>query len=164
MERTGYSRRHKPPAQVAQNGESLRHAFLELLDGGPDRVSSIWPQRVALCLATLSVLAFVCAWLNFQVRGPRGHAHLQQTDHHSLVMAGIGIIDGLAAVVAGTLWKSVRVGRSGLTISDLFRSEEVSFGDVCLLVPSRGLFGNVMRVHFRRPTRFGWGVGYVPRE
>lgn len=148
---------------MAEESERLRQGFLELLDGERDRVSSAWPQRVSLCLASVAVLALACAWLNLQLKGPRGHGNLRH-DHHSLVMAGIGVFDGLAAVAVGTFWKNVRVGRNGFTISDLFRSEEVSFEDVCLLVPGRGLFGNVMRVHFRRPTRFGWGVGYVPRD
>ncbi len=163
MDEVEWNSEMSPTVGMDTQGDGLRHAFLELLEGGRDRVSSAWPVRVAFCLASVAVLALVCAWLNFQMgRGlGRRDMHVQS---HSLAMAGIGVIDGLAALVVGTLWKSVRVGANGFTVSDLFRSEEVLFEDVCLVVPGTGVFGDVMRLHFRRPTRFGWGVVYVPRD
>lgn len=58
--------------------------------------------------------------------------------------------------------KSVAFDGNRYRITGLFLTEEIAPGDVCLVVEARGAFWNTIRLHFNRPTRFGYDVAFVP--
>lgn len=69
----------------------------------------------------------------------------------------------LAVAFAGVImWKRVRRGADHYHVSDFIRSETIPFVDVCMVVEERGLIWNRLHIHFKRKTRFGWSVSYVP--
>jgi hypothetical protein len=74
----------------------------------------------------------------------------------------LGIVSAFVSMSAFLAWKRVWRGEQHYIVSNLFKSETISFGDVCLVVEAHGLIWNTVRVHFNRPTRFGWDITFVP--
>ncbi len=74
----------------------------------------------------------------------------------------LGTAQTVIALVGFVLWKHVRRGPDHFHVSDFIRSETISFVDVCMVVEGHGVIWNTSHIHFRRLTRFGWSVSYVP--
>lgn len=78
------------------------------------------------------------------------------------VLLLLGIVHTGVALVGWVMWKCIRRGPDHYHVSDFIRSETISMVDVCMVVQERGLLWRGVRIHFRRSTRFGWSVAYVP--
>ena len=74
----------------------------------------------------------------------------------------LGIAHAIVALAGFVSWKRVRRGADHYHVSDFIRSETISLVDVCMVVEERGFIWNTVHIHFRRLTRFGWSVSYVP--
>ncbi len=74
----------------------------------------------------------------------------------------LGIVHAVVAMAGFVRWKRVRRGPGHYHVSDFIRSETISLVDVCMVVEERGFMWNSVHIHFRRLTRFGWSVSYVP--
>jgi len=77
-----------------------------------------------------------------------------------LLSMGIGHL--FIALAGFVMWKRVQSGAGHYVISDFVKSERIPFENVCMVVQSHGLIWESIRIHFRRPTRFGRSVAYVP--
>lgn len=77
-------------------------------------------------------------------------------------MLVLGIVHAVVALAGFIMWKHVRRGPDHYHVSDFIRSETISLTDVCMVVEERGFLWNSVHIHFRRLTRFGWSVSYVP--
>lgn len=119
--------------------------------GFRQRISSRWTQWIVL-LTTLGALVAISVVLKTRMFAGK----------MPWVWSVLGITSALAAVVPFVAWKQVWRGERHYMVSNLFKSEVISFDDVCLVVEARGLIWNTVRVHFKRPTRFGWDVNFVP--
>lgn len=87
---------------------------------------------------------------------------LLNTGRGPWMLLALACTSAAVALAGFARWKCVRRGAQHYLVSDLIRSECISRDDVCLVVQARGLVGNRVHVHFRRPTRFGWSISYVP--
>jgi hypothetical protein len=109
------------------------------------RVSSSKPYIIALvCTAILSVT------LLFMVR--------TRDALLPLVPAAPMIALGLIALN----WKVVYRRGNEYRVTTLFHSEVVTVDDVCMTVKNPGPIWTRIRIHLRRPSRFGWMITYVP--
>ncbi len=115
------------------------------------RISSRRPQFVVLLAALGSVIAVIATLKTIMVSG-----------QISWVMFALGIANAFVALATLMTWKQVWSGERHYVASSLFKSETISFDDVCMVLEARGLIWNTVRIHFNRPTRFGWGISFVP--
>lgn len=115
------------------------------------RISSRRPQFVVLLAALGSVIAIIASLQTLLV-----------TRQMPWVMFALGIVNAFVALAALMAWKQVWGGERHYVVSSLFKSETISFDDVCMVLEARGLIWNTIRIHFNRPTRFGWGISFVP--
>lgn len=114
------------------------------------RVSSFKPQLVAVLLVAIAV------WMTMSLL-------VSRNDLAPLVP----IITGGAAVAFGvTALSSKVVHRRGndYRISTLFYSEVATVDDVCMAVTKPGPLWTRLRIHLRRPARFGWTITFVPTD
>jgi hypothetical protein len=49
-------------------------------------------------------------------------------------------------------------------VSTLFYNEVVTVDDVCMTVTKPGPFWTRLRIHLRRPARFGWMISFVSAD
>lgn len=128
------------PVSEGERGSALR-----------ERLSSISPGVVALLLA-LGAVALLVMGLR-----PVSNSGLASWGYIAL-----GICHLAASVLCVLTWKQVRQDDYNYHISDLFRSEAVHMDEICAVVDTPGLLWKSSRIHFRRKTRFGWAVTFVP--
>lgn len=115
------------------------------------RISSRRPQFVVLLAALGSVVAISATLQTLLVIGQM-----------SWVLFVLGIANVFVTLATLLTWKQVWSSERHYVVSSLFRSETIPFDDVCMVLEARGLIWNTIRVHFNRPTRFGWVVSFVP--
>lgn len=115
------------------------------------RISSRRPQFVVLLAALGSVSAVSLTAQTIIVSGQM-----------SWVMFALGIANSFVALAGFMTWKQVWRGERHYVVSSWFKAETIPFDDVCIVLEARGLIWNTVRIHFNRPTRFGWGVSFVP--
>ena len=109
------------------------------------RISSSKPYIIALvCTAIISVTLLIMV-------GARDSLL-------PLVLAGPLIALGLIALN----WKVVYRRGNEYRVSTLFYTELVTVDDVCMTVKNPGPLWTRIRIHLRRPARFGWMITYVP--
>lgn len=75
------------------------------------------------------------------------------------------LMGGCVVVAAGLLaltFKVVHQCGDIYRVTTLFYVETISRDDVCLMVTRPGPFWTYLRIHLRRPARFGWAVSFVP--
>jgi hypothetical protein len=117
--------------------------------GGPDfgwtRVSSLKPYVIGLLLIGIAAACLIRLLPEHDAVIP-------------LVTAGISIAAGLMALN----WKVVHQRGNDYRITTLYYSEVVTVDDVCMTVKNPGPFWTRLRVHLRRPARFGWMISFVP--
>lgn len=131
-----------------------RHLGDENEPGSPDacqRISSLRPHVLVFLVVLGAVVAFSLVLNRMISSGQIPWALLFLAAAHTMV--------ALAGCLA---WKRVRRSNGYYVMSDLFRSEAVSFDDVCMVVEEQGFIWNGVCIHFKRRTRFGWSVSYVP--
>lgn len=116
---------------------------------GGERISSLAPHTVAALLAAMGI-----AWLAVT-------AHQAEMSWVAFAVA-VGHLGASATILAA--WKQVRRGKLHYFVSNVFKSETVGFEDVCAVVDSPGVCWKTTRIHFRRRTRFGWAISYVPAK
>ena len=75
-----------------------------------------------------------------------------------LALAGSMVVFGLIALN----WKVVYRRGNEYRVSTLFYSEIVTVDDVCMTVRNPGPIWTRLRIHLRRPARFGWMISFVP--
>lgn len=68
----------------------------------------------------------------------------------------------LVGVVLKIRLKSVSFDGHRYRITGFFRTEEITPSEVCLVVEARGALWNNIRLHFNRPTCFGYDIAFVP--
>ena len=134
-------RRQPDPGNVAGRTDSRQ------------RISSRWPQWVVLLGALCALIVFSAALKTLFLSG-----------QVPWLRFALGIVPAFVSVVAFLTWKHIWRGERHYVVSDLFKSETIPFDDVCLVVEAHGLIWNTVRVHFNRPTRFGWDVSFVPER
>lgn len=115
------------------------------------RISSLTPLTVSVGALLMGSALTLAAMLNASTR-PVLAALL-------LLLAAAAILVGLALK---TTVKSVSFDGQRYRITGLLRTEELAPSDVCLVVEARGVLWNVIRLHFNRPTRFGYDIAFVP--
>lgn len=115
------------------------------------RVSALAPLIVSLGALFVGSALTLAAMLNAFTR-PALAALL-------LLLAAIHILVGLA--LKSTL-KVISFDGQCYRITGLLLTEEIAPSDVCLVVEARGVIWNVIRLHFNRPTRFGYDIAFVP--
>ena len=120
---------------------------------GTQRISSLAPHSAATALAVMGA-----AWL--VVTG------YQATSLTKIPLAPFGLAIGhlLASVAVLAVWKQVRRGEGHYFVTNFLKSETVGLEDVCVVVTSPGVYWTTARIHFRRKTRFGWAISYVPAK
>jgi hypothetical protein len=116
-----------------------------------ERISSLRPHLAVLAVA-------VGAWIAFGA----GVWRLLSSGEIPWALFGLGTAHALVALAGFVTWKHVRCGDDHYIVSDLFKSETISFSDVCMVVEARGFLWNTVRIHLCRPSRFGWGISFVP--
>ncbi len=114
---------------------------------GWTRVSSFKPQLAAALLAVIGLCSMIVLLQDAKEMVP-------------LVVAGIIVATGLIALNCKVIHKRGNEYR----ISSLFYSEVVTVDDVCMTVTKHGPFWPQIRIHLRRPARFGWTISFVPTE
>lgn len=115
------------------------------------RISTPGPHIVVLLAVLGSAVAFSSALQQMAASGDIPWA-----------MLALGSAHAIAALAGFMAWKCVRYGNRHYVVSDFFKSETISFDDVCMVVNSHGFLWNTARIHLRRPSRFGWTVSFVP--
>jgi hypothetical protein len=115
------------------------------------RISSLRPHIVVF----LAVLASAVA-LSSALRQAISSGHMPWA------MLALGAAHGVVALAGFMAWKRVRRGARHYVVSDLFKSEAISFDDVFRVTEARGFLWKTVRIHLRRPSRFGWDVSFVP--
>ena len=114
------------------------------------RISSLKPQVLAVLTALVAAGAAIFA------------LSPMSSERSSRMSAAIAFVHTFVAIATITTWKNVRYRDRNYVVSDLFKSESISSQDVCLAVEARGLLWNAVRIHFKRPTRFGWHISFIP--
>jgi hypothetical protein len=109
------------------------------------RVSSLKPQLFALS----TVVAGAC--VSFSLTETR-------IEWITLVAGGIAVAAGLIALTSKVVHKRGNEYR----ISTMYYSEIVTVDDVCMTVTKAGPCWKRIRIHLRRPARFGWALSFVP--
>lgn len=109
------------------------------------RVSSFKPQLAAAFLAVIGLCSLI-----FLLH--------ERKELLPLVVTGITVATGLIALNCKVVHKRGNEYR----ISTLFYSEMVTVDDVCMTVTKTGPFWLRLRIHLRRPARFGWTISFVP--
>lgn len=142
--------------EFMKRGVPLRIPAYRVCQGGRgsalrERISSISPGVVALLLALGAVALLTMGSRQFSDSGLGSWGY---------ITLGIGHL--AAAMSCALTWKQVREDDCYFHISDLFRSEAVRLDEVCAVVDTPGLLWKSSRIHFRRKTRFGWAVTFVP--
>lgn len=117
------------------------------------RISSYTPRLVAVLLGLGAAVALTTGLRHWPVSGSVSWALLT-----------LGAVDFAASAICLVAWKHVREGKHHYYCSDLFRSEAIHLDDVCVAIDAPGLLWNSSRIHFRRKTRFGWAISYVPMK
>jgi len=133
------ARSYLGPANLAEEAE------------GNTRVSSLMPHMVILFASLGAAAAFGIAtkqWFS--------------SDRVPWALLVLGMVHAVVALAGFVIWKRVRRGPDHYHVSDFIRSETISLADVCMVVEERGFIWNTVHIHFRRLTRFGWSVSYVP--
>lgn len=115
------------------------------------RISSLKPQ-IAVVLATIISATFFGA----------SAQQMFVFNRVPWILLTLGGGHALVALAGFALWKRVDAATEHYVVSDFTKSERISFEDVCMVVRGQGLIWKSVRIHFRRPTRFGWSVSYVP--
>lgn len=115
------------------------------------RISSLMPQVVMLFALIGAAAAFGFTTKQWYTSGRIPWALLV-----------LGIAHVVVALAGFVRWKRIQRGPGHYHVSDFIRSETISLIDVCMVVEERGFLWNSVRIHFRRLTRFGWSVSYVP--
>jgi len=116
-----------------------------------ERISSLSPHLVVLTVAVGAGIAVgVGIW------------RLLSSGEIPWALFALGIAHALVAMAGFATWKHVRCGEDHYIVSDIFKSETISFNDVCMVVEARGFLWNTARIHLCRPSRFGWGISFVP--
>jgi len=78
-------------------------------------------------------------------------------------LLALGLALAGVSLTAAQMWKRVQLGKRHYVVSNFFKSEAIAFHDVCMVVEAPGVFWKTVRIHLRRPSRFGWEVAFVPR-
>lgn len=120
-------------------------------DEGHWRISSLRPQLFVLFALIGAASAFSFAIMPLFSLGSI-----------SWTLFVLGTAQTVVALAGFVMWKHVRRGPDHFHVSDFIRSETISFVDVCMVVEGHGVIWNTSHIHFRRLTRFGWSVSYVP--
>lgn len=119
-------------------------------DANP-RISSLMPHVVSLLalIGALTAVGFTTKqWL--------------LSGRFAWALLVLGIMHAVVALAGFVRWKRVQSGPGHYHVSDFIRSETISLVDVCMVVEERGFIWNTVHIHFKRLTRFGWSVSYVP--
>jgi hypothetical protein len=118
--------------------------------GQPQRISSPAPRFVALILGLMASAILI---LSVQ----------EATSQRAFwLLLFLAFAHGVASVTCAAAWKQVWRGEHHYHVSTPFKSGAVRGEDVCAVVEAPGVFVNVLRIHFRRRTRFGWTISYLP--
>lgn len=115
------------------------------------RISSLKPQ---FAVALAMIIAATCF-------GAAAKQFLLSRDVPWLLLT-LGAAHALVALAGMVVWKRIESDGEHYVISDFIKSERIPFEDVCMIVQGQGLIWKSVRIHFRRQTRFGWSVSYVP--
>lgn len=115
------------------------------------RISSLTPVIVSIGILLMGSVLSLAAILN-AVAQPVLAALL-------LILAAAHLLVGVALKIR---LKSVSFDGHRYRITGFFRTEEITPSEVCLVVEARGTFWNTIRLHFSRPTRFGYDIAFVP--
>lgn len=137
--RAEVARSYIGPANLAQDAERTV------------RISSLKPRVVVLGAAIIAATA-----IGFAAK------QLFASGHVSSTLLALGIAHVIVALTGCVMWKNVRSSPRHYVVSNLIKSERISFDDVCMVVEGQGLIWKNIQIHFRRPTRFGWSVCYIP--
>ena len=116
-------------------------------DAGWTKVSSSKPFVIGL-LATGILAGFLISLL------------ADQDALLPLVAAGAALVTGVIALN----WKVIHRRGADYRITTFFYSEVVTVDDVCMTVRNPGPFWTRVRIHLRRPARFGWRFSFVPAD
>jgi hypothetical protein len=119
--------------------------------GFSERISSLRPRIVKVLAAVGAAVALGFAGLQ-----------LLSSDQIPWLWSALGGTCAFVGLTGFVSSKCVRCGASHYVVSDLFTSETIPFNDVCLVVEAPGFLWQLVRIHLRRPSRFGWAVSYVP--
>ena len=79
----------------------------------------------------------------------------------------VAIVIGVASVAFGLIALTCKVvHRRGpeYQVSSAFFSERIAAHDICMVVTKPGPLWTSIRIHLRRPIRFGWVVSFVPAQ
>ncbi|HYG23481.1 MAG TPA: hypothetical protein VEH04_11910 [Verrucomicrobiae bacterium] len=79
-----------------------------------------------------------------------------------LLLLAAGAALSVIALFVSVVFPTVEREGDRYIISDLLRREVIPCDHVCMVVEARGAFTNLVRLHFRRRTLFGWTVSFVP--
>lgn len=79
-------------------------------------------------------------------------------------LLALGLALAGVSLTAALMGKRVQLGKRHYAVSNFFKSEAIAFHDVCMVVEAPGVFWKTVRIHLRRPSRFGWEVTFVPRR
>lgn len=146
--------RAKPSFAASVGAEVPRsyvgQANLALEAEGTVRISSLKPHVVVLCAAIIAATA-----IGFAAKQLLASGNVPWT------LLTLGIAHAIAALTGLVMWKHVRSSARHYVVSNFIKSERIPFDDVCMVVQGRGLIWNLVHIHFRRRTRFGWSVAYV---
>lgn len=115
------------------------------------RISSRKPRLLAALAAGISAGVLGIGIWRDAVRG--------EAPWLFLAVAAACACPGVAALAR---WKSVMRGDRHIVVSGLFEKEAIPFDAVCLVVKAGGVLWDKVRIHFNRPTRFGWSISFVP--
>lgn len=147
---------HRKPSFAARIRAEAARSYLgpanlaEEADANP-RISSLIPHVVSLLALIGAITAFGFTTKQWLLSGRFAWALLV-----------LGMVHAVVALAGLVMWKRVRRGPDHYRVSDFIRSETISLVDVCMVVEERGFIWNTVHIHFRRLTRFGWSVSYVP--
>lgn len=148
--------KHRKPPLAAKIRTEAAQSYLgpdnlaEDVEANP-RISSLMPHVVMLFVLIGAAAAFGFTTKQWFSSGRIPWALL-----------ALGIMHAVVALAGFARWKRVRRGADHYHVSDFIRSETISLVDVCMVVEERGFIWNSVHIHFRRLTRFGWSVSYVP--
>lgn len=119
--------------------------------GQRGRVSSLTPVIVSIAMVMVGCL-FTLAALSKASAQPVLAGAL-------LLVAAVHWLVGL--VLKGRL-KSVSFDGQRYRVKGLLLTDEFTLSDVCLVVEADGGPWKAIRIHFNRPTRFGYDIKFVP--
>jgi len=137
------------------DGAEPRHLYTHANQGldaeRPARISSRKPQMVVVLATMIAAISLGAAT-----------KQLLASNHVPWTLLTLGIGHLLVSLAGFAMWKHVHSDAEHYVVSDFIKSERIPFENVCMVVQTRGLIWKSIRIHFRRPTRFGRSVSYVP--